>query len=211
VLNATAPGPLGVVGFGKGPGAVVAHRPGVVAPDMNPNDSHRHKTPDATAELDTELDTPDSVEEQPQSGFATRVARTGHSGQTPQRPMTATAHATSMATQPTRRPDAPIGTSPSNATSFAIYPRELGLAMADAPERVAVDLRLPVELHVRTPTRQFRFEFVDDPHETAEVAYVEVVRSRSLDESDQPQCVPEWMPAIIAYVGFEIADSGVLR
>ena len=117
-----------------------------------------------------------------------------------------------MATQPTRRPDAPIGTSPSNATSFAIYPRELGVAMADAPERVAVDLRLPVELHVRTPTRQFRFEFVDDPHETAEVAYVEVVRSRfDPDDDDQPQCVPGWMPAIIAYVGFEIADSGVLR
>lgn len=116
-----------------------------------------------------------------------------------------------MATQPTRRRDAPIGTSPSNATSFAIYPRELGVAMADAPERVAVDLRLPVELHVRTPERQFRFEFVDDPHETAEVAYVEVVRSRGLDDDDEPQCVPGWMHAIIAYVGFKIADSGVLR
>ena len=42
------------------------------------------------------------------------------------------------------------------------------------------------------------------------VAYLGVSRS-TLAKNREPQCVPGWMPAVMAYVGFEIADSGVKR
>lgn len=75
------------------------------------------------------------------------------------------------------------------------------------PRRVAVDIHIPVELQIRTPTRQWQFEILDD-HER--VAYTGLNRSRLLEDGT-PQCIPGWMPAVLAYVGFETADSGVLR
>ena len=124
--------------------------------------------------------------------------------------MSNSALASDMASTPgQRRPDdEPIGTPPSNATTFEIRPRELGVGTADAPKRVAVDLRLPIEIHIRTDKRQWHFEF-DEPGDD-EVAYVAVSRS-TLAKNREPQCVPGWMPAVMAYVGFEIADSGVKR
>lgn len=109
-----------------------------------------------------------------------------------------------------RRTDStdPVGTGPSNATTFEIHPRELGVGNADAPKRVAVDLRLPIEIDIRTAQRQWHFEF-DEPGDD-EVAYVAVNRS-TLVKNREPQCVPGWMPAVMAYVGFGLDDSGVKR
>ena len=124
--------------------------------------------------------------------------------------MSNSAHASDMASRPAQRrtDDDPIGAPASNATTFEVRPRELGVGNADAPERVAVDLRLPIEIDIRTPKRRWHFEF-DEPGDD-EVAYVGISRTEIRDESE-PQCVPGWMPAVMAYVGFEIADSGVKR
>ena len=103
----------------------------------------------------------------------------------------------------------PIGTPADNATAFQVRPRELGVATADAPRRVAVDIHLPVKVQIRTPKRTWRFEILADDRET--IAYVGVGERTSRLEDPEPQCVPGWMPAVAGYIGFEIADSGVKR
>lgn len=119
--------------------------------------------------------------------------------------------ARNMASRPTiseRIDDEPIGSAARNATTFEVRPHELGVATGDAPRRVAVDIRLPIEVRIRTPKREWRFEMVDDAD--ADVAYTGVVKA-DLMKDREPQCIPGWMPAVLAYVGFEVADSGVLR
>ena len=123
--------------------------------------------------------------------------------------MSSTIDASHMASRPTeesRIEHEPLGTSPSNATTFLVRPRELGVGNADAPHCVAVDIHAPVEVQIRTTLRQWQFEILD---ESDQIAYVGVGRSRILE--DDPMCIPGWMPSIIAYAGFEAADSGVKR
>jgi hypothetical protein len=122
------------------------------------------------------------------------------------RTTTDASHMASRTCDERRIDDEPLGTSPSNATSFDVRPRELGVGNADAPRRVAVDIHAPVEVQIRTPLRQWQFDVLD---EDDEIAYTGIGRSRILE--DDPMCIPGWMPSVIAYAGFEVADSGVKR